>query len=370
MFKLMMPMFDVPGAEGGGGGAPTDLGDVISQSISGLDEGDFAPTGGDAIPKPEVKEPAAADDEAELAKLEAEIRAKNPTMKGSMNIHRHQAVLTRQRNQAAKELAEWKAKNTEWTTARAEYEKQLNEWKQYEWAKDTDITNALRAIELSETDQRKFAELLLNDPRYAEILQLKEAQAAAAQVPNDRPGPNQRTPDGKTQYYDAEGLQKLLDWQAAQVEKHTAAQLEKKFAQEMDKRFGEYKPLKDQFELNTAWNNALRFQRGVVAKAKENWPGFKEADDKGLIKKYMVANPKSDLNEAYMEVVIKQQAKDDAAKEAAWRLKYQKEMELKARAGGSNLKPQVGSGVERMTGAAGDKRDLGDIIREQISRAR
>ena len=45
-----------------------------------------------------VPREVARKEEAELKTLEADLRAKTPTLKGKLDIARHQAVLTRQRN--------------------------------------------------------------------------------------------------------------------------------------------------------------------------------------------------------------------------------------------------------------------------------
>src|SRR4051812_25251098 len=100
MWQIGQVLFDV---DGGGGSVTedTDLADVIAGSIAGLEGGDGdstveAPPAAEATPAPK---PAAPDEEGELASLAAEWRSKNPTARGNIAIDRHQAVLTRTRNQ-------------------------------------------------------------------------------------------------------------------------------------------------------------------------------------------------------------------------------------------------------------------------------
>lgn len=355
--KFMFPLMEAV-AEGAGGG-PADLGDVISSSLEGLEgRGD---EGGDGAPA-EVK-PAAPvaepNEEQELAQLAAEWRAKNPQAKGNMTIDRHQAVLTRNRNQQEKALKEWQAKEQAWQKEQKEYKDQLTQWEQYKWAQDPDMQYALAALDLSERDPKKFAELLLADPRYAELLSLTQAP----QVPDNRPGPNARSTDGKYEYYDDEGVKKLLEWHGAQTAKRVEEKLTRQFEAKLNERLGEFKGVKDQYELGVRWSEAKTTQLGILNNAREHWPGFKE--NEGKCKQYMIANPKSDIAEAYREVVVKGMVKSDAEKEAAWKAKYQQDMERKRLAAGG-VKPAAGSGVERMAGNKDDKEDMGDVIKNAI----
>jgi hypothetical protein len=263
--KWFQVLSDAVDEGGGGGGAVSGVESAIQTAIGeGGAEGD--PAAGAADPDPE---------EAELSQLEKEWQAQNPNAKGSLAIHRHQAVLTRNRNQ--------------WAAKEKEYQDQL---KAVEWAKDPELKAALQVLQLAETNQKGFAEALLKDPRFAELLTFKEQQQQAQEDPEaNRPGPNQTSPDGKYQYYDQDGLKALLEW-----ERQRAVQLAKS---EFMKEFG---PVKQEYEQRNAWNGALESQRKVLDGARKNWKGFTEAE--GKIKQALIEHPEMDLHDAYRTVVI------------------------------------------------------------------
>src|SRR5258708_35934909 len=115
--KLMNSLiFDGEGLEGGGGPVSgdvtsSDMGDVISASLEGAEGREEQ----NQTDKPNEEE------EKELAALEKEILSKNPSMaNGAIKVHRHQAVLTRQRNLAAKQQAEWQEKQRDYESQQAD----------------------------------------------------------------------------------------------------------------------------------------------------------------------------------------------------------------------------------------------------------
>jgi len=277
-------------------------------------------------------------------------------------------VLTRTRNQHEKALKEWQAKEQAWQREKAKAEADLKNWTDnYSWAQDEEIQAALQAIALAEQDQERFAKALLSDPRYAEILAFKEQGKTGGSTATGRPGPNKKSEDGKLEYYDDDGLGQLLDWHTKQTEERVAKSLEAKYNKLFDERFGQLQPVVEEFQLRNLWDNAVKEQGAVLENARANWPGFKEQEP--ALKKYMIDNPKADLNTAYLEVVVKGMQKSETDREAAWRAKYQKELEAKRSAVGGDLKPGK-VGVERVARGDDEKRDMGDVIREAISKVK
>lgn len=345
---VMMPLMDALD-EGGGGGS--DLTDVISQSLEGLDRGD---EGLETPPPPVVEQQtpeqkAAADaEEAELSALEKDILSKNPQMRGNIAVHRHQAVLTRNRNQ-------WTAKEKEYADAKIKYEKDLADWKRYEWAKDPDLKEALSALALAESDQKAFVEYLLKDERFANLISFKE-QGQPKVIPSTRPGPNKATEDGTSKYYDEEGLAALLEWERAETLKASQAAFDARL-KEQEKT---YKPVVDEYAQRNAWNAALSSQGQVLNHARENWSGFKEHE--AAIKKAYQEHEEWDLKDAYIAVVPgAYQAQTKVSKEQM-RKELIEEMNKKPKAVG--MKP--GKVADRE--ASDEPRDIGDVIRGELAK--
>lgn len=348
-WKFLEPLLDEI-SEGGGGGSADPIGDAITSSLSeaGLTE---APPVEAAV---EVK-PEEAAEEAELAKLQAEIKAKNPTAKNKLDWDRHQAVLTRQRNKSEAER----------TKLAADHQKALDEWKQYEWAKDGEVQASLRAMQMAGTDRKGFIELLMKDPEYAQLIAFKEAQKQEqVQRPTEgRPGPDARTQDGQYEYYSDQGLQKLLDWQAQQVERSAQEKATKAALEAVEKQYG---PIKSQYESQVMWQEALNRNRGVVENARSKWPGFRENEK--AIKTFWNKPENHDLSlhDAYREVVVVQQFQSQAQKQQAREVELKKTWlaEMNAKPGAaSSLKPGA---VSDRKPAAG-KREIEDVIMESIA---
>lgn len=337
---MLQPLTETADLGGGGGGA-VDLDGVISGSLEGVDRGDPAAGAVDlpADPALETKEPTAEEkEEQELAALEQEIRTKNPTMQGTLAVHRHQAVLTRNRNQ--------------WAAEKTELEKK---YKQLEWANDPDIKRALGALALAETDQKAFVEMLMQDERFANLIAFKEAQKEAAagtgqaSGQNERPGPNKLSEDGTYKFYDEEGLQQLMAYERKMAVEEAKTALMKEFG-----------PVKQEYEARNAWNQSLETQRGVLENARTNWKGFKENEP--AIKAALMADQKLSLDDAYRQVVIEKFSSETKVNREKLRAEILAEMSGKPRAA-STLKP--GGGVEREVDT-NKTVDLEDVIRRTL----
>jgi hypothetical protein len=328
------------GGDSGGGGGTSDLGDVISASLEGQ--------GGREGATPSSDQPS-PEEEAELAALEKDILAKNPGMaSGAIKVHRHQAVLTRARNQFAKEKADYDQKL-------AQYERDQAEWQRYAWAKDPEVHQALQALALAETDQDKFVELLLQDPRFAERIQLKGQPTQPAQL-QGRPGPNATSPDGQYKFYDEDGLQALLQWERQQTTKAAVEEAKREWAKE----FG---PVREEYEARNAWSQALDSSRGVLDQARAQWPGFTENEP--AIKQALIKNDTWDLNDAYRHVVVNQLQSQTKLSRDQMRKELLAEMNRKPGAVG-----QIPGNGRPESRASDAPRDIADVIRDSLASVR
>lgn len=337
--------WDVPAIEGAGGGGGDEIGGDIGSVIEGAiaDQGEVKPDPG-----------ADPNEEAEIGKLAEEWAKANPNARGHIKIDRHQAVLTRTRNQHQKALEEWAAKEKAWQEREAAIKKQEEEWKQYEWAKDPDIGEALQALALANSDQKKFVELLLQDERFASLIQLKEAQAAG-QIPADRPKPNQKSEDGAYEYYDDAGLDALLKWHSAQSEKAIAARIE----QQMEQKYGK---VAQAFEATTVWNQQLAEAKVKLDEMRQTWPEFAKYENE--IKAYMdkPGNEKVSVDEAYRVIVTQRLLEREKVNRETLRKEILEELKGKKPAAEAVEKAKP---VDRKAEPAGDV-DIADVIRESI----
>lgn len=332
--------FDVPGADGGAGGTgggDVDLGTVIEGAIA--DQGEV---------KPDPN--ADPNEEAEIGKLAEEWAKANPNARGHIKIDRHQAVLTRNRNQHAKALEEWAAKEKAWQEAETKYKQEMEG---LSWAKDPEILQALQFLAMANDKPESFVEELLKDERFAKMLQLKEAQEER-QIPNDRPRPNQRTPEG-LEYYDDDGLDALLQWHQGRSTKDLEAKLTKQFEEK-------YGGVAKAFEATTLWNKSLADAKVKLDSMRKDWPEFAkyENDIKALMNQQ--GNEHMPVDEAYRQVVVSKLLEREKVNRDTLRKELIEEMKGKKAAADGVEK---NTGIERVAGRDED-RDIADVIRESI----
>lgn len=329
-FGVGFELFDDGDGGGGGVAAPVDTGDIISQSL-----GD----GGGGEDNQQQQQNQQTDEEkaeeAEIEKIRLDLRQKNTKLSGNIAVDRHQAVLTRARNMheaAVKKMQE-------------EHQKALKEYEPY---KDPEVQAALRAMQLADEDPGKFIQLVMQDPRYAELIMLKQAQQQ--QDPNSlRPKPNAKIEGTGEEYYNNEGLGALLDFERKRAVEEAKELIMKEFG-----------PLKQNYERSVDWNQRLEQNRQFLENARTNWPGFKE--NEAAIRDALKANEKFSLDDAYREVVVKQTLNTRASSEADLRKKWLEEMKQKeAAARGS----ERGAPPERRMSTDHD-RDTADIINEAL----
>lgn len=340
------------GRSGGGdvSGGRESTGSVIHAAVAeaqanGTLEGDGEgkpPTKQTAVDE-RTAEAKARDDaeEAEIEKIRAELKAKNPKLQGKLDVDRHQAVVTRIRNQAKAEYEAAVAKHQE-------------EVKQLEWAKDPEAVAAFEALALADRDPKKFVEMLLHDPRYKELISFKERKELAAAVAGqggEDPMPEQdaTTPDGQMKYYSHEGLEKRMAWERRQAAREAKEAIEK-----------EYGPLKEEFQARNQWNASVGTAKKTLDIARNTWPGFKENEK--AIGEAMVKDKSLSLDDAHRQVVIKQYESQRVVNEAELRKKILGELNLKPAAARSD---RPGSGVERTMQPEGEK-TTGDAIRASL----
>lgn len=335
--------YDMPAADGGAGGTGAgggelDLGSVIEGAIADQ---------GEAKPDPN----ADPNEEAEIGKLAQEWAAANPNARGHIKIDRHQAVLTRTRNLHNKALEEWTAKEKAWAEEKAKHEAAIKEWEAYQWARDPDILEALEVLALAGSDQKKFVEKLLEDERFANLIQFKE-QAPA--IPADRPGPNARSEDGSYEYYDDKGLDALLKWHGSQLEKS----VEQRIVRQMEEKYGK---LAQAFEATTTWNQQLADAKVQLDQMRKEWPEFQKYEND--IKAFMgqPGNERVSVGDAYRAVVVPKLLEREKVSRETLRREIMEEMKAKPAAAQGVEK---GKPIERTAEPGGD--DIADVIRQSI----
>jgi hypothetical protein len=208
-----------------------------------------------------------------------------------------------------------------------------------------------------EFQPREFLNFLSTIPAYKDffdhIQQLSAAQAPKEQQGLDlsqMPQPDQPLPDG-TAVYSHEGLRKLLEWQAQQVEARAIKQAEDRIAQR-------YKPMEDEWQREQRRQAAIPVIQKQIADARQ-WPGFTE--NEAEIIEVLKADPNITLEGAYRKVAVTKMNERMAAMQPD-RDKMRQEIldELRRKPASSSV---PATQVRPASPAAG-KRSLEDIIQE------
>jgi hypothetical protein len=159
--------------------------------------------------------------------------------------------------------------------------------------KITDYEKRLDAIAHVEhamfNEPERFIAMLQTIPGYAGYFGGSDRQSR--QSTNQRPGPDIRYQDGSTGYSE-EGLQRLLDWQAAQVE------------QRLTKRIAPFEQERQLRAIEAAATPKVQ----AALEAASKWPLFKE--NEGDILKALQADQSVSLEQAYQRVVLPKLAAD------------------------------------------------------------
>jgi BMFP domain-containing protein YqiC len=306
-----------------------DEGSAPEAEVEAAPEADAAPAAdADPAAPPAEKAPVAEDEVPDLT--EVELAGK------TLPLHRHKAVLTKARKAA--EAFEAKLKELEWATS------------------VPDAKDRLAAIQIADTNPKLFAQVLLNDEKFAPIF--KELMGAASPAPAaavppaanaavaEKPQPDVLLPDGTLGYSQAVQDQ-LLAW-------HTQ-QLETKFGDMLQEKLGKVDPILKEREAQTAYSKEVEKQKVIVAQARKSWPQFEkhEQEIRALLNK--PGNEQMSLDEGYRTVVIpKMQADRDAMRK-----------EILAEQGKKAAAPIVPP-AGKPAPVAG-KRTTEDIIREKMN---
>lgn len=174
---------------------------------------------------------------------------------------------------------------------------------QYE-AKVTDYEQRLTAVaqfeQVMQSDPTRFLNILNQIPAYREIfasLQSQAAQTANSGNPSDQmPEPDTQNADG-TQSYSMEGLKKLLDWQAKQVETRVTGQVESRY-RPVEQR---YKEMELERQAQEHLNQLIPVIEGQIKEAR-TWVQFNE--NEAEITRLLQQNPTMSLEAAYQRVVF------------------------------------------------------------------
>lgn len=221
--------------------------------------------------------------------------------------------------------------------------------------KTPEFQNSMRAIELADANPEQFLSALAqSDPRYAKLLApLRggggEATAAAKKTPPADIKPNIQLSDG-TLGYDAEAVNGLLERQAAQLR------------QEFDERLGSFAPVAEDYQTRQLRANAESRVAAQLEVAK-NWRGFNDEANQVAMGNYMMQNPKADLRDAYIAVVVPKLQAD----ETAIRKKIAEEMKKQSKAS-SGVAPSAAGGAQQPSVVVAEGADpIEAAIRTSIS---
>lgn len=162
---------------------------------------------------------------------------------------------------------------------------------------DTKFQDVIEFERVMLKEQPRFLEMLKTIPGYAELLTPKPAEPVTPEVKLDpragMPQPDQELSDG-SKVYSLDGLNALMEWQAAQVEARVTKQIE----DSVTKRYG---PLAEDYEQYQRVQQVIPKVQQEIAEAR-TWALFNESEDE--IVKLLQANPKLSLEGAYNKVVI------------------------------------------------------------------
>lgn len=217
---------------------------------------------------------------------------------------------------------------------------------------------------IMESQPQRFLQMLSQLPAYREFFDFVEqavsqqggatqqqvAQQPAVSVDDPMPEPDQELSDG-SRVFSMEGLQRLLDWKARQVEQKVTQTIEQR-----------YKPIESEWQERRRIEATLPVVRAKLEEASK-WPLFNESEEE--ITRVLAANPRMSLESAYQHVVFpKFQAERE--KLAADRNKLRQELlaELKQ----APTSTAVPARATKPNPPAAGPRSLEDIIKDEISK--
>lgn len=228
---------------------------------------------------------------------------------------------------------------TEYETKVKDYEGRLERVAQFE--------------QILENDPKQFLSMLSNVPAYKPFFDFITKAAKTVQpqseipaVPDGMPQPDQALADG-TSVYSMEGLQKLLQWQAENVEKRVTAQVSQRYA-----------PIEQEWRSQQEYARAVPVVQQQIAEARK-WPQFVE--NEAEITAALQADRNLSLEGAYRQVVIPRFAADKT------KIRTEVLDELRKKPIGATSAPTAQARPRPAQPTGGAKRDTEDIIRDAIA---
>jgi hypothetical protein len=189
----------------------------------------------------------------------------------------------------AKERAEWEGKVADHTTKLQVYEQERQ---------------AMAAVEqMMQTNPEVFLQTLSQiNPAYGRYLGAQAgANVAQVDAAASMPQPDIALGDG-SKTYSMEGLQKLLDWQAAQVEQRVTQRY-----QPLEQTMGQWQEAQRQQTIQASANKAVQDLLNEAA----SWPLFGPVDPSGkmnevqeAVLKELQTNPNISFHAAYQKVAL------------------------------------------------------------------
>lgn len=240
-------------------------------------------------PQAEAAPPAPATEES------APAQSQEPKLAGNIPVDRHQAVLTK---------------------TRQEYEQKLERLKWAEQYQDPQVVQQRLAIaELADRNPgeflRQYVEAVRSNPQFANVID--EVLGGARQAPADDPMPEPDIPlaDGRN-VYSSDQMQRLLEWQEKRITNR-------------------FKPFEEERAATQAWNQALSQAAPKLEQMRRSWPGFADHQDeiRAVMAQQRASGRPVDVNEAYRTVVIPKLRTDEAKVRADERAKVLAELNAK-----------------------------------------
>ncbi len=300
-----------------------------------------------------TEESEAADEEAELAAIAAELTTKNPSLKrGKMPVDRHQAVLTRERRRHEAAIEELKRGYAEYDSPEFQHKK--------------------AALDLAETNPREFLTRIQQIPQLRDALEeyvrsavaTKQAPVASAtetKLPDEKddpePEPDAMYSDGTLGY---SGKQQRLrdEW----LERKLLRKIQSQGNAELESFRKELEPI-TQARRAQERRAELEQQIAPVVDLAQNWPGFEEhLDDihkEVMSNKYFGLPAHKALKQAYDAVVKPKLALAEKQREAALRQKLLDELDSKTRSKQTQVAPGGAA-----TQSSNEPRSIFDIVRD------
>ncbi len=179
----------------------------------------------------------------------------------------------------------------------ADFDAKVKDYNEKVTAYEARLTKIGEVEHIIANDPARYAEVLATiNPKYKELFAKPGAAAVVAPVVADTPPqPNVKLADG-SMTYDTDGLQKLMDWQAAQTESRIAKKYDERFSP-MEK---EWKAKRD-YDAFIA-QTAPKIQAQLDAA--EKWPLFTENNKEILAALTDRTNPAPNLEAAYQRIVL------------------------------------------------------------------